>query len=46
MVGQSSDKPGHFRPLLVIRNKTPYSCIKRNYHATKIDVLVEVGCLL
>jgi hypothetical protein len=39
MVGQSSDKPGHFRPLLVIPDKTPYPCIKLNDKATKTDVL-------
>jgi hypothetical protein len=46
VVGQSSDKLGHFRPLLVIPNKTPYSCITLNDNTTKIDVLVEIGCLL
>jgi hypothetical protein len=39
MVGQSSDKPGHFRSLLVIPDKTPYSCIILNDNATKTDVL-------
>jgi hypothetical protein len=45
MVGQSSDKLRHFRSLLVIPNKTPYSCIKLNDNATKTDVL-EGGKLL
>jgi len=40
MVGQSSDKLGHFRSLLVIPDQTPYSCIKPNNIASKKESLM------
>ena len=40
MVGQSSDKPGHFLSLLVIPDKTPYPCIILDDNTMEIEVFL------